>query len=336
MSEKPQQSTPPSLPKKRSELRVGPFVLLDEVGSGAHARLFRARYRPRVPEKTIKLEEDDVVVLKVLRDSAVRDPQLVDAFTREAELLVMIDHPSVVRGITRGVTSGRMWSAIEYVEGEDLSTLMGLARQEGLRLRPDVALALISDLLAGLAAAQALMNARGRTMGLIHRDVSPRNVMIDIRGQVKLIDFGTALLSLTEEPKPGVVGSPGYLSPEQARGDQLTQGVDVYAVGILAYELLTGRRCFAVENYTDKALLEAHAEARRAPWPRNVDVPQKVRQVIDHALGPTPEERPADAAAFFRELAPLVTDAEDGRRRLAAIAYDLVTTNPERPPPLFV
>lgn len=325
---------PPPVPKKRPDLRIGPFVLVDELGSGANARLFRARHRPEGRDRIPSLEVDQFVVLKILRDAALKQPKVVDAFTREAELLAMIDHPAVVRGVTRGVHQGRMWTAVEYVEGEDLSVLMTAARQERLRLRPELALTIACDLLSGLAAAQALVDARGRPMGLIHRDVAPKNVLLDMNGQTKLADFGAALLSLREEPTE-VVGTPGYLAPETAKGDQLTQAVDVFGVATILFELLTGTRCFEIDHLPDKALLKASAEARHAPWPQ-LDLPRGLQQLVDAALSPVVEDRPGDAAAFFRLLSPLVRDFDEARRRLAVVARDLIRTNPERPEPLFV
>ena len=267
----------------------------------------------------------------------MREPKQVNAFTREAELLSMVDHPCVVRGLTRGVTAGRIWMATEYVEGEDLGTLFQAARVEQLRLRPDVALVIALDLLAGLAAAQAIVDPRGRPLGLIHRDLSPKNVLIDLKGQTRLVDFGAALLSVREEPAEGeIIGTPGYLAPEQARGEQLTQGVDVYAAGLLLFEMLTGQKAFAVENMPDARILSAHADNQRSAWPTNIDVPLDVKQLIDQATGPTPEDRPADAAALYALVEGLLSDPDDARQRLSLVVRDLVTTNPERPPPLFV
>lgn len=322
--------------KKKSEQRVGSFVLVDELTGGGTARCFRARYRPQAGDPPLALEADDVVVIKVLRDNAVREPAQVNAFTREAELLSMIDHPCMVRGLTRGVTAGRIWMATEYVEGEPLSTLMFAARQENLRLRPEVALVLMLDVLAGLAAAQAIVDPRGRPLGLIHRDVSPKNVLLDLRGQAHLVDLGAAILSVREEPTDEVVGTPGYMAPEQARLEQLTQGVDVYAAGILLFELLTGRRAFDVENLPDRGIIAAHADNKRAAWPADVDLPLDLKDLIDQATADLPEDRPADAAALYALVEGLLEDPDDARARLALVVRDLVTTNPERPVPLFL
>jgi serine/threonine-protein kinase len=324
-------------PRKKPDQRVGPFVLVDELPGGGAARMFRARYRPAAGDAPLALEEDDVVVLKVLRDASVRDPRQVNAFTREAELLSLVDHPCVVRGLTRGLTSGRIWTAVEYVEGNDLATLLQVARAEQLRLRPEVALVVALDLLAGLAAAQAMVDPRGRPLGFIHRDLGPRNVLLDAKGQTRLADFGSALLSLREEPAQGeITGTPGYLAPEQARGEQLTQGVDVYAVGVLLFEMLTSRRAFDVDNLPDARLLQAHADNERAPWPAALEIPLDVQQLVDQATADTPEERPADAAALYALVEGLCSEPDEAREALALVVRDLLVSDPDGPPPLFV
>lgn len=328
--------SPPPL-KKKSDVRVGPFVLMDELGAGGMARVFRARYRPREDDRQdLGLEYGSVVVLKVMRSMADLSPERAEAFSREADLLVMLDHPGIVRAITRGVTAGRVWLALEYIEGEDLGTVFDAFVRAELRMKPDVALTLVTDLCEALAAAHALVDPRGRPLGLVHRDVSPKNVLLDIHGQARIIDFGTAYFSSREAPGEGVLGTPGYMSPEQARGEPPTQASDVYAIGLILFELLTGTRAFPVESLPDAAVLEAHAEGRRAAWPSDVELSSRLKLVVEQALHEDPAQRPPDAGALFHLLSPLVKDAGKARRALSVVARDLVTSNAERPPPLYV
>lgn len=311
-------------PKKRPQQRLGPFTLLDEQPTEGPVREFRGRYEPAANDAPVPLDPERIVLVKVLRDSAARDPKAMAHFSREAELSMMIDHPSVVRGLTRGTTGGRMWMAQEAIDGVSLRTVLRVARREGLRMRPEVALVVALDSLAGLAAAHGIVDGRGRPQGLIHRHLHPGVILLDALGTSHVTGFGGALLSVREEPDPDHAGGePGWLAPEQARGEQLTQGVDVYAAGLLLFESLTGRVAFDVEGYPDSAMREAHAHNRRAAWPRNLDVPLDVIQLVDQATADTPEDRPPDATTLFALVEGLIPEPEEARARLAMVVRDL-------------
>lgn len=326
---------PPPIPKQ--EPRVGPFVLMDELGSGDTARVFRARYRPRDDERQdLGLDYGAVVVLKVLRGNVELAPEQVEAFTREAELLVMMDHPGIVKAITRGINGGRVWMALEYVEGEDLRTVFDVFVREDLRMKPQVVLTLMADLCAALAAAHGLVDPRGQPLGLVHRDISPRNILLDIHGFPRVVDFGNALLSERETPSGALIGTPGYLAPEQARGEAVTPATDVYALGLIMFELLTSQRAYPVESLPDALVLQTHAQAARLHWPDHFEISSRIRAIVEQALHEDPLMRPPDASALYHLIAPMVRDLDSGRHALKVVARDLVASNAERPQPLFV
>ena len=118
------------------------------------------------------------------------------------------------------------------------------------------------------------------------------------------------------------MGTLGYLAPEQARGEPPTQGVDVYAVGVILFELLTGSRAFVGGD--DSHVLSAHQDNRRAPWPNDVELPLDLKALVDQATADTPEERPADAAALYAIVEGLLEDPDDARARLAVVMTELV------------
>ena len=126
------------------------------------------------------------------------------------------------------------------------------------------------------------------------------------------------------------------MSPEQARGERLSQSSDVYAIGILLFELVTGVRMFPVELLDDGAVREAHANATRAPWPEQCEVSNRVRLIVDQCLNPDPSLRPQDGAALFQMISPMVRSPEEGRRRLSMAARDLIRSNHDRASPLYV
>jgi eukaryotic-like serine/threonine-protein kinase len=309
---------------------------MDDLGAGETARVFRARYRPRDEDRDLGLEYGTVVVLKVLRNHAELSPEKVETFQREAELLVMLDHPGIVKAITRGINAGRVWMALEYVEGESLRTIVDVLARDALRMKTQVVLSLMSELCAALAAAHELVDPRGHSLGVVHRDISPSNILVDINGSPRLIDFGNALLSARESPAEGVVGTPGYMAPEQARGEPVTPATDVYALGLIMFELLTSQRAYPVESLPDALVLQTHAHASRLDWPDHFEISGRIRTIVDHALHEDADMRPPDAGALYHLLAPMVKDLEESRRALLAVARDLVQTNAERPEPLYV
>ena len=141
-------------------------------------------------------------------------------------------------------------------------------------------------------------------------------------------------MTLPDDPHVHAFVALGSTSLET--GEQLTQGVDVYAAGLLLFEMFTGQRAFSVENLPDPRILAAHAGNERAAWPTGMDIPLDVKQLVDQATAGTPEERPADAAALYALVEGLLSDPDDARARLALVVRDLVLTNPDRPPPLLV
>lgn len=331
-----QPSRPPSPRQKKKSVRIGPFELLDELGVGGAARVLRARYRPSADDAPLALERGAPVVLKVMRKEFEGAPDEAAAFGKEGELLGMLDHPGLVRLHSRGTNAGRMWLALEYIEGESVGTILTAFQQAQLRMKPDVAVTLIADLCEALSFAHSLTDPAGLRLGLCHSDLSPRNVLVDIKGQTHIIDFGEAFLSGKERPKANITGSPGYLAPEVAKGEPPSAASDVYQIGLILFELLTGRRAYPVEDLPDGAILEAHANGERAGWPANLQFPPDLIEIVDDALDEDPASRPPDATALYHQVVGQVRDIEAGRRKLAMIAQDLVRSNSDRPPALFV
>jgi serine/threonine-protein kinase len=225
---------------------------------------------------------DRLVALKRLAENLSRDEDLRRRFLREARLAARLNHPNVVRVFDVGVDDGLPFIAMEYVEGE---TLAELVARRG-RLPAAEAAGLGVQMCAGLAAVHAA--------GLVHRDVKPQNLLLGREGTLKLGDFGIALgeegtrLTLAGT----VLGTIGYLAPEQARGEQVTAAADIYAVGAVLYELLTGR-----------------PPERDVPL-RLRGVPSALAAVVTDCLAERPGDRPASAAALARRLAPLGPEAE--------------------------
>jgi serine/threonine-protein kinase len=243
-------------------------------------------------------ELDRPVALKRLAENLARDEDLRRRFLREARLAARLAHPNVVRVFDVGVDDGRPFIAMEYVEG---GTLAELVAQRGQLPVVETA-TLGTQMCAGLAAVHAA--------GLVHRDVKPQNLLLRTDGVLKLGDFGIAAghdgtrLTLAGT----VLGTAGYLAPEQARGEEVTAAADIYAVGAVLYELLTGE-----PSRTAGSLAELGSEngsgapdlADRVPT-----APRELVAAVNACLSARPEDRPPSAAALARLLAPVGSEAE--------------------------
>ncbi|HZT52763.1 MAG TPA: serine/threonine-protein kinase [Gaiellaceae bacterium] len=267
---------------------AGRYELVRPLGHGAMAVVDLAR----------DLELDRLVALKRLAENLARDDELRRRFLREARLAARLAHPNVVRVFDVGQDGGRPFIAMEYVEGETLAEL--LARRGPL---PPAEVAAL-----GLQACHAL--AAAHAAGLVHRDVKPQNLLLGRDGTLRLGDFGIAAghdgTRLTVAGT--VLGTAGYLAPEQARGEQVTAAADLYALGAVLYELLRGeppRRAASLA-----ALATGSGPAPQEVARRLRGAPAELVAAIADCLAPQPDERPPSAAALARRLAPVAAEGE--------------------------
>lgn len=251
---------------------------------------------------TVDLAHDVVldrpVALKRLAENLARDEDLRRRFVREARLAARLAQPNVVRVFDVGEDEGRPFIAMEYVDGETLADLV--ARRGALP--PAETAALGMQACAGLAAAHAA--------GLVHRDVKPQNLLLSTGGVLKLGDFGVAVgkegtrLTLAGT----VLGTAGYLAPEQARGERVTAAADIYALGAVLYELLAGEPSRSAGSLTELGAdggFEPPDVAARLPG-----APKELVEVVTACLSVRPEDRPPSAAALARLLAPIASEGD--------------------------
>jgi eukaryotic-like serine/threonine-protein kinase len=241
---------------------------------------------------TVELAEDEElgrrVAVKRLSAALAGDELFQERFFREAKMAASLAHPNLVAVYDVGEEDGLPYIVMEYVEGETLAELM--ARTGPVPSEPAVELLL--QVCAGLEHAHAA--------GLVHRDIKPQNLLVRADGVVKIADFGIArALQATQLTEAGtVLGTAAYLAPEQAAGERVTSAADIYAVGAVAYELLTGRTPYEFESLADLALRQ------RQPPPPLRDVPQHVERAVMRALSFNPSDRPRSASELARALAP--------------------------------
>ncbi len=272
------------------ELIDGRYELEELVGSGGMSNVFRAH--DRLLERT--------VALKILHEQFTRDEDYVERFRREARAVAQLAHPNIVTVIDRGEQDGRQFIVFEYIHGQNLKEL---SAGGPLDVREAIGLA--------LQVARALSFAHER--GLVHRDVKPQNVLLNDDGQAKVTDFGIARsLDVHGVTQTGtVLGTSDYIAPEQARGQQVDPKTDIYSLGAVLYELLTGEVPFKGDNFVAVAMRHVN-EPPPSVLDRRPDCPLRLDLAIQRAMAKDPEERFASMDEFCAELEACLAEL-DGR-----------------------
>jgi serine/threonine protein kinase len=240
------------------------------------------------------------MVIKRIRKELAADPRFVRLFVKEARLSVELAHANIVPVFDFGRAGDELFLAMEHVDGRDLAAALCASRERGERLDPVLVAHIGAEACEALDYAHRRRDAEGRPLGIVHRDVTPRNVLLSFSGEVKLVDFGVA--SLADEEHGRVRGTPAYMAPEQARGEPVDPRADLYALGLVLHEAVTGERARAGPDALEQA------RAGTVP-PLADDVPARLRGAIERATRPRPEERFADAREMQRELGQVVVEA---------------------------
>ncbi len=256
------------------------------------------------------------VAIKRLHPNLARDPEFTSLLLDEARLAVRIVHPNVVQMLDVVQKSGETFLVMEYVHGETLHRLLAATTASGARVTPSVAVTVMAGVLRGLHAAHEATGDEGAPLGLVHRDVSPQNVMVGVDGLARVVDFGIAKAAgqsqITREGR--VKGKLAYMAPEQIHGEPLTRQADVYGAAVVLWEVLTGERLFAADS-------EAAVEAKilnhvvRVPTEVVPELSIAWNRVILRALARDPASRFASAlelADALEQCAPKASASEVG------------------------
>jgi serine/threonine protein kinase len=239
---------------------------------------------------------DKILAVKVILSNVSADPTFVDLFVDEAKLVVLLNHANIAQVYELGKTEDNYFIAMEYVPGRDLRAVLDRATHSGITLPEHIVLHIVAQVLEGLDFAHRKTDHGGQPLGIVHRDVSPQNVLLGYSGEVKLCDFGIAKREGgTSDRHRLLQGKYGYMSPEQVRGERVDARTDVFATGIILWELLTQQRLFT--GSTDLSVLEKVKFAEVYP-PSTISprVPPPLEAVVMKALAQNPAERYATAS----------------------------------------
>jgi serine/threonine protein kinase len=270
---------------------LGQYTLYERLGRGGMATVNRAEMRGiagfRKP-----------VALKRLHPHVAKDPSMLESFVHEARLASHLHHPNIAQTYDLGQAGDFYFIAMEYVPGPTLAQLLRRTAAAAVPIPIPIALAILSQLCDALDYAHNFCDEKGRPLGIIHRDVSPSNIMISSTGVVKLIDFGIAKAAGFGAAEAGLIkGKLSYMAPEYASGGQLDLRADLFGLGVIAHEMLTGRSLFRATTDADTLLL-LRALPIEPPSRWNPDVPADLDDIVLTALQRTPELRWQSAAAM--------------------------------------
>src|SRR5437762_1338263 len=265
----------------------GRYRIVRKLGTGGMAKVY--------------LAEDEVlgrrVAIKILDDRHAGDDQFIERFRREAKNAASLSHPNIVSIYDRGEAEGTYYIAMEYLDGRSLKELIVARGPAPVNVAIDYA----RQILAAIRFAHR--------HGIVHRDIKPHNVLVDAEGRLKVTDFGIARAGTSQMTEAGsIVGTAQYLSPEQARGSAVDQRSDVYSLGIVLYELLTGEVPFSGDTPVEIAMKHL-SQTPEPPSALRPEIPHDLDMVVMRALAKDPEDRYQSAEEMDADLARVARGA---------------------------
>ncbi|MEO8798516.1 MAG: protein kinase [Polyangiaceae bacterium] len=311
-------SSPNALPRK-----FGRYTLFDFVGKGGMAEIYLGRSQTELGATRLS-------VVKLILSEYATFPKFADMLIFEAKLAAQLSHANVVQVYDLGREQDRLFISMEYVEGFDLNALLRRCSKQKIPLPTDFALFIITSALRGLDYAHRRTDEAGKPLGIVHRDVSPSNLLISFEGEVKLCDFGIAhandavqspqstdtngaapYRNPDESMSEALQGKAGYMSPEHARGEAIDARADVFAAGIVLWELLAGRRLYRVsDTSTGDSLVDLARKAEIPELPtRDLPHEEALHAIVKKALAKDRNDRYPSAAAMLRDLESFAMDA---------------------------
>ncbi|HEY2745595.1 MAG TPA: serine/threonine-protein kinase [Polyangia bacterium] len=296
---------------------VGSYTILGRLGSGGMADVYLA-------QRSGSGGVVQRVALKRLRPEHLDDPSFARMFLDEARIAARLVHPNIVTLLDVGEHGSELYLAMELVDGAPLSRMLGLLRRRGTPLGDAAAVEIALQIADALAYAHAMTDDAGRPLRLVHRDVSPHNVLVDKTGHVRLTDFGIArfLDEGAARTRTGMMkGKLSYMAPEQVQSSTYDQRIDVYALGVVLFEMLANRLPYA--GSSEPTVLRRLMENDPEPWRRAAGLSAPLGPIVRAATNPQPKERTPSAAELRDALLPL-RDESRARAELSSLVADAI------------
>jgi serine/threonine protein kinase len=311
--------------------QVGRYHIVRHLASGGMAELYIAR------QEAMGGFEKEIVV-KILQPRYAQNPRVVQMFLDEARLAAKLNHQSIVHvyDVAEEATSagGLKYIAMEYIRGETLTEIVKHGLAAGKYLPLEHAVHVVRQTAAGLAYAHSWREPDGHLLRIVHRDVSPTNILVTMEGQVKIVDFGIARAQAELRDEGGVVGKASYMSPEQVKGEGVDYRSDIFSLGIILYELTMGQRLF--RGPADAVMKRIVEEKVAPPTAVRRDFPAALELIVMRALEKRPDDRYQSAEEMRVDLEEFLADEglRTGSRRMALYMKEIFPDGPpgSRPP----
>ncbi len=285
--------------EKTPTFRVQPFgdyYLLQRIAVGGMAEIFKAK------QIGVRGFEKIVVIKKILQHLS-EDPEFVEMFEDEAKIAAQLTQANIVQIYELGEVDATLYITMEYIDGKNMRDVTRSATQRGIHLSIEQSVYLMVEVLKGLDYAHRKTDSSSNPLSIVHRDMSPQNIIVSYEGEVKILDFGIAkAASKISKTEAGVLkGKFSYMSPEQASGKVIDQTSDIYACGVILHELLTSERLFRAK--TDMETLERVKEGKvPAPSEKNPDVPPELDRIVLKSLAKDQYQRYRSSGEFLTDL----------------------------------
>jgi eukaryotic-like serine/threonine-protein kinase len=317
----------PGVDEDEAAVRIGRYEVVERIGVGGMAEAFRARaHGPGGYQRELIIKR----ILPHLADSE----DFVRGFVDEAKILGMLNHPNIVGVYDFGVDQdGRHYLALEYLDGAPLVDILIRLTEEEMLMPLGVAAYIAREVCHGLSAAHTLTDLDGNRLNIVHRDVTPSNIMTTRSGSVKLLDFGVARIGLhAQVSQHGYIkGKAGYLAPEQVRGEPIDARVDLFALGVVLYEMLCLEHLFHVDDQSMASAIYRVLEMP-IPLPSTVrkEIPPALENVVMKALCRDRDQRYGSAAEMARDLDSVVADSGLRPADMASFFAQFAAPRPNR------